>query len=460
MNLTILCCVGCVLYVAGHHIRDPSGESISFVWLYGWRHNRYIGRFRIYIVGCHAGQRAVSTICKSYRYVAIRLDGVGAHGDDLVQLIVLGGVFARADRSGSRGQLGSPQLLAGLGGVPDLRSHTGNRDLFPGQGVLHVVSHGHLVLPAGILAEGAARAGVEDHTHKAIRGLMAVVRIILVFRMEGLIRVLGRYLNDLPGVHIGRSQRLVRSEPPVFREPCPAAEPVVCRGLQIVGHILEVRRGHIRALLHVILGGSGAVLPAAGARVKGHRHVAVGHGAGIVGIHGDDLVQLIVLGGVFARADRSGSRGQLGSPQLLAGLGGVPDLRSHTGNRDLFPGQGVLHVVSHGHLVLPAGILAEGAARAGVEDHTHKAIRGLMAVVRIILVFRMEGLIRVLGRYLNDLRQRAINGIYCPCLINRRRRHKFIDRRSGIHLFPVRHIGQIGGGSKALHLLFCRQALC
>ena len=254
MNLTILCCVGCVLYVAGHHIRDPSSESISFVWLYGWRHNRYIGRFRIYIVGCHAGQRAVSTICKSYRYVAIRLDGVGAHGDD--------------------------------------------------------------------------------------------------------------------------------------------------------------------------------------------------------------LVQLIVLGGVFAHADRSGSRGQLGSPQLLAGLGGVPDLRSHTGNRDLFPGQGVLHVVSHGHLVLPGGILAEGAARAGVEDHTHKAIRGLMAVVRIILVLGMEGLIRVLGRYLNDLRQRAINGIYCPCLINRRRRHKLIDRRSGIHLFPARHIGQIGGGSKALHLLFCRQALC
>ena len=289
---------------------------------------------------------------------------------------------------------------------------------------------------------------------------MAVVRIVLVLGMEGLIRVLGRYLNDLPGVHIGRSQGLVRSEPPVFREASPAAEPVVRRGLQIVGHSLEVRRAHIRVLPHVILGGSGAVLPAAGARVEGHRHVAVGHGAGIVGIHGDDLVQLVVLGGVFTRADHLGGRRQLGSPQLRTGLGGIPDLRGHTGSRDLVPGQGVLHVISHGHLVLSSGILAEDTARAGAEDHPHKAARGLMAVVRIVLILRTEGLIRVLRRYLNDLRQRTINGIYSPCLINRRRRHKLIDRRSVIHLFPVRNIGQIGGGSKALHLLCCRQTLC
>ena len=374
----------------------------------------------------------------------------------------------------------------------------------------HVVAAGlRGVLPAAV-------AGIETHRHIALRLLAGVIRVhrdhvrqdrdrhcnlvrgsvgIGHHHRAGLLAGLAGVHRLLPGVAriigevflVGDTVRRLGFLALLYRDLLTAG--IILVGVAFrrrravlgrMGHILRIAgrhgriparkgipgiRGHRRCGhcdigrfgVHIVRAhpGQGPVI----ALRKGHRHVPIRllHRVAVVIRARDHVVQLCVLGRVGPRRHGLRARRQLGAPQLRAGLGLVAYIRRHHGRRYHRPGLVRLHIVGYLHLGLATGVLPKGAALAGVEDHAHVSVRRGLAVVCVVRILRVKGLLRILRHHFNDGRQRAINGIYRSCLINRRGSRKPIDCGAGIDVRPVGCIGQSRSIGKRCDFFFCRQ---
>ena len=217
---------------------------------------------------------------------------IGVYRNYLIQLRILCGVGAACYGFRLSGQLGIPQLRAGLGGITRLRRHCRSRYLFPGLAGLYIVGHLYLVLATSIGPKGSVFTGLKDDAHESLRGFLAVVPVIRILRVEGLVRVLRGHFDDLPAVRKGCRQLLICGELSILRESIPFAEDVVSRGLQVIRHRLEICRGDLHILLYVVAAGLGAVFPASLAGVECHRHISVRHGTGMIRVYRNYLIQM------------------------------------------------------------------------------------------------------------------------------------------------------------------------